>query len=135
MMQHCSWLRGVAVIVVSGFAISTAVSQELEPYPQNRITEAQWQTYYYAVQNLHGDSARPVREQHLVIFKDSETTTTWAFTQLGHPAHPSWIARRLIDDGGQTSIRQVGYFAGEDGPFVVFFQEQLELNKTLDQGR
>jgi hypothetical protein len=135
MMKHCSWLRGVAVIVVSGFAMSTAVSQELEPYPQNRITEAQWQTYYYAVQNLHGDSARPVREQHLVIFKDPETTTTWTFTQLGHPAHPSWIARRLIDDGGQTSIRQVGYFAGEDGPFVVFFQEQLELNKTLDQGR
>ena len=114
-------------------ALPIAVSQELEPFESNHITESQWQTYFYEVENLHGDSARQVRLQHLVIFKDRKTTTTWTFTQLGHPAHPSWIARRLVVNGDDTSIRQVGYFAGEDAPFVIFFQEQLELNKTISQ--
>jgi hypothetical protein len=113
--------------------ISMALGQELEPFPTNRITESQWQTYFYEVQNLHGDSVQQARPQHLVIFKDRETVTTWTFTQLGHPAHPSWIARRLIVNGDASSIRQVGYFAGDDAPFMAFFQEQLELNKKIDQ--
>jgi hypothetical protein len=114
-------------------ASSVVIGQELEPFKTNHISVAQWQTYYYEVENLHRDSAREARLQHLIIFKDPETATSWTFTQLGHPAHPSWIARRVIEDGGNTSIRQVGYFAGEDGPFVAFFQEQLELNKTIGQ--
>ncbi len=126
---------GLAIAVTIGLPIvlPIAVSQELEPFESNHITESQWQTYFYEVENLHRDSARHVRLQHLVIFKDRKTTTTWTFTQLGHPAHPSWIARRLIVNGDDTSIRQVGYFAGEDAPFVAFFQEQLELNKTIGQ--
>jgi hypothetical protein len=122
------------ILVTGAWMISTvAIGQELEPFESNQISNAQWQTYFYEVQNLHGDSAREVRLQHVVIFKDPDTMTTWTFTQLGHPAHPSWVARRVVVNGGETSLRQVGYFAGEDPPFVAFFQEQLELNKKLGQ--
>jgi hypothetical protein len=122
-----------ALIVGTLIDMSMAFGQALEPFPTNHITESQWHTYFYEVQNLHGDSAQQVRSQHLVIFKDRKTVTTWSFTQMGHPAHPSWIARQLISNGDASSIRQVGYFAGEDGPFMAFFQEQLELNKKIDQ--
>lgn len=127
---------GLALVLCAGqlAVVSVVSAQELHPYETNHISEQQWQTYFYAVQNKHGDSAREVRLQHLIIFKDRETTTTWTFTQLGHPAHPSWIARRLIVTGNDTSLSQVGYFAGEDAPFVAFFQEQLQLNKKLEQG-
>ena len=122
-----------AFVVGTLINISMALGQELEPFPTNHITESQWQTYFYEVQNLHGDSVQQARPQHLVIFKDRKTVTTWTFTQLGHPAHPSWIARRLIVNGDASSIRQVGYFAGDDAPFMAFFQEQLELNKKIDR--
>lgn len=115
--------------------VSPAISQSLQPYPSNGITEEQWQIYFYQVENLHGDSVQRVPSQHLVIFKDRETATSWTFTQLGHPAHPSWITRRLVVNGEDASIQQIGYFAGPKEPFAVFFQQQLELNKTLGQRR
>jgi hypothetical protein len=128
-----SVVLSVVLIVGTLVNMSMVLGQELEPFPTNRITESQWQTYFYEVQSSHGDSAQQVRSQHLVIFKDRKTVTTWTFTQIGHPAHPSWIARHLVSNGDASSIRQVGYFAGEDGPFAAFFQEQLQLNKKIDQ--
>jgi hypothetical protein len=115
--------------------ISPAIGQSLQPYPSNSISEQQWQTYFYEVENLHGDVTQRVRHQHLIIFKDRQNATSWIFTQLGHPAHPSWITRRLVQNDDGASIQQTGYFAGSKEQFAVFFDQQLELNKSIGEQR
>ena len=121
------------VTVVTIALTGAAAAQVLEPYPSASITEAQWQAYFHSVDSAHRDSRRRVAEQHLVLYGDEASATSWVFTELGHPAHPSWIARRVIDEGGASSIQQVGYYAGRKAPFAAFFQEYLNLNRQIEQ--
>lgn len=107
-------------------ACLTAWPQEFKPYPQPRVTPEQWQTYFDEVRSRYSASMRTAPNQPLVAFDDGKSTQ-YAFTQPGHPAHPSWITRRIVDNFGRASLEQVGFFAGEEKPFAALYQSYGKL--------
>lgn len=121
-----------ALVVGTVLLIPQAIGQEYQPFSSARISEVQWQSYYYSVERAHGSSVQRLPAQLVEVFKDSQTSTSWVFTQLGHPAHPAWIARRVTGEGDSASIQQVGYFAGDEAPFAEFFHSYLALNQKME---
>jgi hypothetical protein len=110
---------------------SKAKKPEFQPYPTPRITESQWKTYYDQVKAAYGGSMQEFAGQRLVAFNGD--TVAYAFTMPGHPAHPAWIARRPVrNDQGNTTIQQIGHFAGQEAPFAELFRQYQELtNRTI----
>ena len=104
---------------------TVASGQEFQPFPSPRVSEVQWQSYHYKVEQAHGTTVQRVPEQLVEIFRDSESDTLWVFTQLGHPAHPAWITRRTTGKGDSANVQQVGYFAGAEAPFAELFDLYL----------
>ena len=104
---------------------------EFQPYPTPRITESQWKTYYDQVKAAYGASMQEFAGQRLVAFNGD--SVAYAFTLPGHPAHPAWIARRPVQNSeGNTTIQQIGHFAGEEAPFAdLFRQYQALTNRTI----
>lgn len=119
--------RCLLVVIVS--TIAPALAQEYRPFPQARITPAQWQSYLNAVVDAHGDSGREFPAEHLVVYQDDKPSLFWAFTTAGHPAHPAWITRRVIEEAGEAKVEQVGYFAGDEAAFAQLFQQYLGLTE------
>ena len=132
-LKKAIWL---ALLLTGLLHVAVAASaQELQPYPNNSISDEQWQIYFYEVENTHRNSAQRVASQHLIIFKDRKNATSWTFTQMGHPAHPSWITRKVVTNGDEASIQQIGYYACELDQFAEFFEQQLQLNKSIETKR
>ena len=122
-----------AIALVSMAAVSAAQGQSLEPFESPRISETQWRTYYFEVESAHRDSLERMDDELLIQFRDTGSAIIWTFTQFGHPAHPGWVARQVVNTAGNTSIRQVGYFAGDEDAFVILFQKFLEHNKSIQE--
>ena len=78
-----------------------------------------------------GDSAQTFADLHLLVFHDTTTATSYAFTQPGHPAHPTWVTRRIVKVGEQLNVDQVGYFAGQEAPFAQLFKQYQQLNQRM----
>jgi len=131
-MQHA--LKTLVAAAALALALPAAQAQELRPYPEPRITELQWQGYFEQVRSLHGKSERSFPQENLVVYQDSETMRSWAFTAPGHPAHPAWVARQLIQGRDGISIRQVGYFAGDEAQFTEMFRAYQKLSERLREG-
>lgn len=122
------------VVLVAGLAAALAIpaqAQEFQPYPSPRVTTEQWQTYLAAVHLALERTMQIYDDEHIVVFSNAETRTFYIFTSKEHAAHPAWITRQLVDEGGQVNVRQIGYFAGEEEPFAQFFQFYLEKNRKL----
>ncbi len=120
-----------ASIVLLHFA---AQAQEFRPYPRPKITETEWKTYFDEVKNKHFSSMQALSDQNLVVFHDRGTGTSYAFTQSGHPAHPAWVTRKIVSQGGQLHIEQVGYFAGDESAFAALFRAyQKTTAKMLEE--
>jgi alpha-ketoglutarate-dependent taurine dioxygenase len=112
--------------------LSVAVhAQELKPYPQADITEAQWAAYYEVVRTKHSADMQDIEEAKLQIFHDANSATSYAFTKPGHPAHPAWITRQFIEKDGHFSVVQIGYFAGKEEPFAGLFRAYQRLNESM----
>lgn len=124
-IRHLVAALGLVVVASGAFAI------EFKPHPSERITKAQWQSYYDEVKAAHGASAKEFPELHLIVFHDTATVTSYAFTQPSHPAHPAWVARKISEKDGRFWLDQIGYFAGEEAPFAVLFRQYQELNKKM----
>ena len=120
---------GFAVLLLS----VPAIGQDFKPYATPKITQAQWQRYFDEVKGKHANSAREVPAQHLVLFEDAKSRTSYAFTQPGHPAHPAWVARRVVQSSTAINIDQVGYFAGDEPAFEGLFRAYLDLNDRIRQ--
>ncbi len=137
--MHPKFLRRSGVLSVVSIALasiapaSIVMGQALEPFESPRISDTQWRTYYFEVETAHRDSLERLDAELLIRFRDRETATIWTFTQIGHPAHPGWVTRRVVTVDGQTSVRQVGYFAGDEEAFVILFQKFLEQNKRIQE--
>lgn len=101
------------------------------PYQDSKITLQQWQAYYELVQQEFGETREELSRALLVLFEDAASSTYYAFTLPGHPAHPAWITRKLVDENGEVSMQQIGYFAGEEEPFSELFQDYAELAYQL----
>lgn len=123
----------IFTVLVSIVPASTSRGQSLEPFESPRISETQWRTYYFEVESAHRDSVERLDAELLIQFRDSGAATIWTFTQLGHPAHPGWVTRRVVDTAGQASVRQVGYFAGDEDAFFILFQKFLQQNKVIEE--
>ena len=96
-----------AAIVCAGLVLASCFTRSF--VLSTRITDEQWQMYFYAVQGAEGVEAQPLGAQHLIVFTDAAGGTSWVFTQMGHPAHPSWITRRIAGAGDSASIHQIVY--------------------------
>ena len=108
-----------------------ALGQEFQPYPTPQITREQWAGYAEQVRQNYLATAEILAEQHQIAFSDMRTRTFWIFTTKDHPAHPAWITRQLVEEGGQVRVRQIGYFAGSEPEFAKLFRYYQERNAQL----
>ena len=56
---------------------------------------------------------------------------SYAFTKAGHPAHPAWVTRQVVEANGTIDMVQIGYFAGKEESFAVLFQQYQQLNNQI----
>jgi hypothetical protein len=120
-------MNRVLLLVMLVLQCVSAIGQEFRPFPQARITTAQWQTYFDDVKSKYGGTARTAPNQPLLVLDDG-TSTMYAFTQAGHAAHPAWIARRVVEKSGKIYVDQVGFFAGDEASFAALFQAYKSLD-------
>ena len=113
-------------------AVSLSVhAQVFRPFPHARITVAQWAAYFAEVSAKVGTTVRLSPDKLLLGISDSATHTHYVFTRPGHPAHPAWIARHLLEDQKEVKVEQIGYFAGEEAAFADLFRFYGRMNEQL----
>ena len=120
-----------ALLFVALWPDAAARAQEFQPYPSPKITVDQWQKYLLEVRSRHEASAEIYKDKNVVVFSDPTTRTFYIFTTKDNPAHPAWITRQIVEEGGKVNVRQIGYFAGAQEPFDRMFSEYLQLNEQL----
>ena len=113
--------------LVACLFVSQLLAATYNPYEDSKVTLEQWQDYYDIVAAEFGETKEEVSDAMLVLFQDASSSTNYAFTLPGHPAHPAWITRKLVERDGDVSMEQIGYFAGEEEPFSELFQDYAEL--------
>lgn len=127
-------LRLPRLALCAAFACGTAApaaAQEFQPYPEPRITPEQYARYAEQVREAWESTADIVKQEHVIVFSDPDSRTFWIFTTRDHPAHPAWVTRQLVEEGGQVHVRQVGYFAGNEEAFAKLFREYQDRNEQL----
>ena len=116
-------LASVALAAALSLLLAPAAhAQAFRPHAQFRITAQQWQQYLDQVRARPGVAVQPLADQHLTVYEDRAEHVLWAFTEPGHPAHPAWIAKRVLRVGNAVGIEQVGYFAGDEVAFGRLFR-------------
>lgn len=78
---------------------------------------------------MHGASQREFPAEHLAVYEDRDAGLFWAFTTPGHAAHPAWVTRRVVEQAGEVSTSQIGYFAGDEPAFAKLFNAYLALTE------
>jgi hypothetical protein len=121
---------GITVLLLL-LAAQGAMAIEFRPFPEAQVTIEQWQAYHDAVRGSFAASEKRFPELNLVTYDDAPHGAAYAFTEPAHPAHPAWIARRVIEKDGQYAIEQIGYFAGAEAPFAALFEEYRALNDKI----
>jgi hypothetical protein len=112
-----------------------ASAQEFKPYPDAKVTVAQWQAYLDLVREKVGNSERSFPAQDFETYSNEATRTVYAFTEPGHPAHPAWITRRVVKDNKCdkcVSMEQTGFFAGDEPAFAKMFAEYQQQNERIN---
>jgi hypothetical protein len=124
-----------AVLLCAAAAVSgsKAHAQDFKPYPVTRITEAQWTSYFREVRRKLAGTMQELNAEKLIVFADQTTQTSYAFTQPGHPAHPAWVTRQVVEAQGGVGIRQIGYFAGDPASFTAMYQTYEDLNDRIGE--
>jgi hypothetical protein len=120
-------------VMAIGMLVSIAASaQEFKPYPDAKVTVAQWQAYLDLVREKLGSSKRSFPEQHFETYFNEATRTVYAFTESGHPAHPAWITRRVVEDKNKgVAMEQTGFFAGDEPAFAKMFAEYQQMTERI----
>ena len=108
-----------------------AFASEFKPYPLAQITEQEWSVYYETVSKAFPNSVQNHPQQNLIVFRNDKDRMSYAFTKTGHPAHPAWITRQVVEANGIIDMVQIGYFAGSEKPFAVLFQQYQQLNDQI----
>ncbi|MGH8130772.1 MAG: hypothetical protein ACRES3_07955 [Steroidobacteraceae bacterium] len=127
-------MKRLAFGLVAAFALgASALAQEFQPYPTPKITVQQWVGYLALIKSRLETTEQAFPELQLIVFTDYATRTQYTFTASGHPAHPAWIARQVVDENGKVNVRQIGYFAGSEEQFDVLFRTYLKLHAQMQQ--
>jgi hypothetical protein len=108
-----------------------ANAQEFKPYPQAKVTPEQWQAYFDDVSTRHASTRQDAPNAPFVGFSNAATQTMYSFTKPGHPAHPAWITRQVVQQGTSIQVQQIGFFAGEEAPFAQLYQQFQKLNDRM----
>jgi Protein of unknown function (DUF4019) len=124
-------MKKLLILVLSLITCAAALGQEFKPYPRANISVAQWQQYIEEVRQKHGSTAQDLDDQQLIVYRDDASSTIYAFTKPGHPAHPAWITRKPEQRSNSVFVGQIGYFAGAEPAFAQLFKEYLALNEKL----
>lgn len=111
----------------------SVAAQDFMPYPRPQITPEQWQSYFEEVRGKHAQSERQYPNEHLVVYEDRGSYSSWAFTSPGHPAHPAWVTRQVVQGERGASIRQIGYFAGDETEFKKLFKTILAVTRRAQE--
>lgn len=121
------------LVFLLGFLLlpDLASAIEFKPHPTAQISESQWTAYYNEVKAAHGGSIQEFPDEHLVVFHDNAAATSYAFTQAGHPAHPAWVTRKIVQEGNDLFVQQIGYYAGAEAAFATLFQQYQALNQRM----
>jgi hypothetical protein len=120
-----------ALLLAAIWPDAAALAQDFQPYPSPKVTVDQWQKYLLEVRSRHEASAEIYKDKNVIVFSDPTTRTFYIFTTKDNPAHPAWITRKIVEEGGKVNVRQIGYFAGAQEPFDRMFTEYLQLNEQL----
>jgi hypothetical protein len=102
-----------------------------DPFPEARVTLDQWTSYHSEVRAAFGESAQELVTEQMTTYFDEANFTQYVFTLPGNPAHPAWIARRVVTRGQETSIGLVGYFAGSEQSFAEWFSAFQRQNEQM----
>ena len=124
-----SWL--IQLWLISAALAPVAGAQEFRPYAEAKITVGQWQSYLDGVEVRLGSTKRTFPDEHLMVFEDEAHRMYVAFTMPGHPAHPAWVTRRVVEQAGEVDTEQVGYFAGDEQQFAALFESYRELTDRM----
>jgi hypothetical protein len=130
-MRTTTLARLPAAALALGLAATPALAQEYQPYPTPKITVDQWARYAEEVRQNHQSTADIIKDENVIVFSDPDTRTFWIFTTKDHPAHPAWVTRQLVEEGGLVRVRQIGYFAGDEKAFAKLFREYQERSEQL----
>jgi hypothetical protein len=122
-------------ICISLSALTLAAEIPFKPFADAPITLEQWTTYHAQVRDALRSSVQERAAEMSVMYFDESTRTQYIFTLPNHPAHPAWIARRLVTRSGATTIEQVGYFAGSQEQFAAWFEAYQRSNEQMKQQR
>jgi hypothetical protein len=123
--MRVAWIIAALVLAVP------ASAQEWQPYPQPQITVEQWKAYLETVRERFEQTAQIYKDKGIVVFSNPDTRTFYIFTTKDHPAHPAWITRQLVEEGGQVHVKQIGFYAGKAEAFDKMFREYLQRNEEL----
>jgi hypothetical protein len=123
--------RVVLCLAMAFGPAAPALAQEFQPYPSPNITVDQWADYAAQVRQNLESTAEVLKGMHLIAFSDMRSRTFYIFTTKDHPAHPAWITRQMVEDGGQVRVRQIGYFAGSEEEFAKLFRDYQQRNAQL----
>ncbi|WP_414430565.1 hypothetical protein ACMG4M_01150 [Alcanivorax sp. IL3] len=120
------------LLAITIFAASlTAWADTFKPFEVANVTRDQLETFKDEVESLYDGTAQHFPDQNLVVYSNNEEAMNYAFTTKGHPAHPAWITRQVVESEDTVDIKQIGYFAGDEEPFAKLFQQYLELNDKI----
>jgi hypothetical protein len=119
--------KTIAVLLM--FFSMGALGTEFKPYTLAEITTEQWTSYFEKVSQAFPKTAQDHPEQHLIVYFNNKDRLSYAFTKEGHPAHPAWVTRQVVESEETIDMVQIGYFAGKEEPFAVLFQQYQQLTE------
>ena len=123
-------MKSVITIILLLVHTST-FALDIKPFPKAGVSTEEWKSYYEEVKNSIGETEKIAIEQRLVTYVDKTKNAHYAFTLENHPAHPSWVTRVIVENSGDLSVQQLGYFAGSEPEFAKLFSLYQEVNENM----
>ena len=71
------------------------------------------------------------RDESFVALNDAGAQTVWTFTIAGHPAHPSVVCRRPVQDGGKLSLEMHIRCTAREAACVKLVRSFQDLNQRM----
>ena len=119
-----------AILGISG---SSAVAADPPPrFPDEQITLAEWQTYRNEVTSVPDVRCNNTQRHEFLCVSES-LKSVWAFTELGHPAHPAVSTGVLVVYPQSSGILFRGYYAGDEAAYYKWAPNAYSHLRLLDK--
>ena len=123
-----SLLRSTLVAAMF-FVVGSLAAQVRWRFSADKITAQEWAQFREEV------LAKPkvVRAEYanqLVLTVEAERAI-YVFTQPHHPAHPAVVIRAVVANGGGSTVKRMGHFAGSEEAFASWWHEFDALDAAI----